>query len=200
MDFTQAGLYLLTALALLGSPGPAVVVLLSVARAGGWRMGLRTYAGLELALGLVAALTLGGVYALIISLPFAKPVLLALSLAYLIYLAYRIATAPVGVLQGGSVKTPGGFKAGLMLAVFNPKVYLSFAVLFSTFTLLPSATHDAVAKWLLLMLVLLCVDFLWVCAGVILSKIVLEPSTERMVNRSMAFVLILSVIVAFVAA
>lgn len=197
IDWVQAGLYVAMAVAMLGSPGPAVVALLSISRAGGFRAGFMTYLGLDITLVISAALTLAGVYAIIFTVPFIKPVLVALSLAYLLYLAWKIANAPVGTLSSADGKRPGGFWAGVFLAVFNPKVYVSFTAVFSTFTLSPDPFTDAAAKWILISIVIFVVDILWVLAGTFLGKIDMPAHVERRVNWLMALVLLLSVTFAY---
>ncbi|MEC8026783.1 MAG: hypothetical protein VX170_03880 [Pseudomonadota bacterium] len=91
-----------------------------------------------------ALLVATGVTAALWALPGAAPVIQAVGLAYLLYLAYRIATAPVGAAAGTRA---AGWLPAFALAIANPKVYAAIGAVFAGHTLIAGqATPDAIAK------------------------------------------------------
>src|SRR5687767_12697658 len=93
----------LAAAALMGSPGPSTVSLTASGAAFGLRRSLPYCAGLIAGTLAVLLAVVAGVTALLLTLPGAAPVLTAASAVYIIYLAYRIASAPLSA-QGVDAK------------------------------------------------------------------------------------------------
>jgi threonine/homoserine/homoserine lactone efflux protein len=60
MDVPSVGLFVVAAVVLLGSPGPAVAALVAIGRGEGFSRGLRFYAGLQIGLALAAAASATG--------------------------------------------------------------------------------------------------------------------------------------------
>src|SRR5689334_13664136 len=132
MNGTANGLFLLAAVALLGSPGPGIAALLAVTRGGGLGAGLRDYAGLQVGLAIAAVL-------------------------HLAYLAWESGTAPVAAPgnAGISASPIGGF----FLGIPKPRAYLAFASLMASTTLVSGGVSaDAALKWALIVGVILVVD------------------------------------------
>lgn len=65
MDVAETARFLVAAIALLGSPGPAIAALLAVGRAEGWAGGLRFFAGLQIGLASAAAISVVGLFVVI---------------------------------------------------------------------------------------------------------------------------------------
>ena len=126
IDLVDAGLFLLGATVLLGSPGPGIAALVAVGRGRGFTRSLKFYAGLQLGLATAASLCAAGLFSLIRSVPHALGAMTVLAAAYLAVLAWRIATAPVGHADGAA---PAEFAetapAGFLLGVTNPKAYVA---------------------------------------------------------------------------
>ena len=99
--------FLLAAVALAGSPGPATLSLTATGAAFGARRGAAYLAGIVVGMVAVMAIVASGVVGLLLAVPGATPVVTALAAAYFLYLAWRIATAPPladdGVLADGDV-------------------------------------------------------------------------------------------------
>ena len=119
MNWCAVGLFTAAATALLGSPGPGIAALLAVGRAQGWARGLRYYGGLQLGLGCVVAICGAGLLSLLARNPVISRALVIGAAIYLVYLAYSIATSPVG--EPASAR-PGAYSAiaGLLLGITNP--------------------------------------------------------------------------------
>jgi threonine/homoserine/homoserine lactone efflux protein len=185
--------FLATATALLGSPGPGIAALLAVGRVEGWGA-LRYYAGLQLGLAIAFGATAVGLLSFLKAVPVAVRVMMLGSAAYLIYLAYRIATAPVGsVLRSG--QAPSSPMSGFVLGVANPKAYAAFASLLASQTLVENDREiDALLKWSICVFVAIVVDLAWLFVGVKLQQAALRPLTERGLNITLAATILLAAI------
>ena len=96
---------------------------------------------------MAAGITTAGLFSLLAAFPSALRVMTILATVYLIYLAWKIASSPVGETakpRNGAHASPA---MGFLLGVTNPKAYLAFASLLASYTLIKdSAQHDAFAK------------------------------------------------------
>jgi threonine/homoserine/homoserine lactone efflux protein len=183
------------ALALMGSPGPAT--LSSAAAGAAYRLRAVPYV-LGIALGTITVMVLvaAGVTGLITSIPGAAPVISGLAAAYILYLAWRIATAPpVGALDRQAAAPP--FLGGYALAVVNPKAYGAMGALFSGFPLIPD---DPVTGGMLKVAILagfaLAINATWMSVGAGLARAMRNPRTSRALNVTFAVLLVASVVAA----
>lgn len=184
--------FILAAVALLGSPGPAIAALLAVGRVDGWTGGLRFYAGLQIGLATAAGISIAGLFAAVSTFPAALLAMSLIATVYLLYLAYKIATAPVGKKDGNGSQS-SSLLAGLLLGVTNPKAYLAFASLFASFLLVEAdVTADSVAKWSIVVAVMIVVDLAWLWIGVRLGRLNLSDRAERRVNVTLAGTIVLA--------
>jgi threonine/homoserine/homoserine lactone efflux protein len=182
MDLRAIGLFLLSAVALLGSPGPGIASLLAVGKSAGLSRGLKYYAGLQVGLALAAAVVAVGVISVFDSYPGLIRGMTWVASIYLVYLAYAIATSPVGAVAGRK-PAPASPAAGLFLGVTNPKGYLAFAsLLASPLRLATQSTHNVTLKWALCVAVILIVDLVWLWFGVFVGTRKLNPNSERTLN------------------
>jgi threonine/homoserine/homoserine lactone efflux protein len=85
---------LLTSLAVMGSPGPATISLTASGVAYGVRRTARYLAGIIPGTLIVLLAVAAGLPGALLAVPGLRPVLLAVSIAYVLYLAFHIATAP----------------------------------------------------------------------------------------------------------
>src|SRR3954469_4906734 len=102
LSFINAGLFSLAAIALLGSPGPAIAALLAVAKGQGLRRGLVFYGGLQVGLALAAAASAVGLFSVLQAFPAVLTAMSIMATMYLMYIAYKIAVAPVGLPEEAS--------------------------------------------------------------------------------------------------
>lgn len=195
MDATP--LYLLTSLALVGSPGPNTMSLTAIGAAFGTRRGVRYMIGLDLGMVAVVAVVASGLWAVILAYPGVAPVITVAASLYLLYLAYKIATA----LPMSRMEAPGrapGIWPGVLLSLTNPKAYVSVAAVVSRYTLLPGRpVADEFLKGGLFLALVVVVNVLWLAAGSLLARAVTNPTVGRWVNIGFAMVLVLSVLAAF---
>lgn len=188
--------FIVAAAALTGSPGPNTLAIAATSAAFGMRRSLALFAGTFFGVIAVMMVTASGLTGLVLAQPGVGPVVRVLAAAYMVYLAYRIATAPVGPQAAGS-ESPPGFVAGLFLSFGNPKAYAAMAALYSSFVLLPEApVADAAVKSIIIMLVMLLVGCLWLVVGSALTRSLRRPALGRAINIGFAVLLVASVALA----
>ena len=192
--------FLLAAIALAGSPGPATLSLAAASAAfGAWRV-----AGyfMGILIGMVGVMTIvaSGVVGLVLAVPGATPVVTAAAALYFVWLAWRIATAPPLTYEAGE-RRPPSFMGGLGLSLINPKGYAAMAALFSGFVLLrQSVAFDVAVKIALLTVLIAVVNIAWLLTGALLTRFFRDSRTNRIVNVSFAILLLVSVALALRAA
>lgn len=191
-------LLLLAALPLMGSPGPATLSLAAVGSAFGVRAGLPFMVGIASGTLVVICIVATGVTGIVLALPGAVPVLVTLGGAYIIWLAWKIATAPPAAERGTGERAPA-LAGGLLLALANPKAYATFAAVFSGQVVVPDdPLVDAGVKIATLMVAIVVLDIVWLALGSALARVMAEPRLARAINIGFAVLLVLSVAAALV--
>jgi threonine/homoserine/homoserine lactone efflux protein len=185
--------FILAALALCGSPGPATVSLAATGAAFGSLRGLAYMIGIDAGMVVVMAVTAAGVTSLVLAVPGAAPVVAILAALYFIHLAWRIATAPP-LSQDAAQGSEPTFAAGVLLSLINPKGYAAMAALFSGFVLIRDRPEfDAAFKVAVLTVIVASVNAAWLFAGAALTRFFREPRTSRIINVTFAILLVASV-------
>ncbi|KIC47278.1 amino acid transporter LysE [Ruegeria sp. ANG-S4] len=181
---------------LLITPGPGVLTTAGIGSAFGFRAGLGFVAGLMLGGFINMMLVVSGVAALALAIPVLRTILLFASVAYLMFLAWRIASA--GSRVGFSpAASPLGFRNGLTLQFINPKAYVVGTALFSGFAFLPEApVWEVVLKIIVFNLIWLPVHMIWLSAGAKLGSLNLSERSHRTINAAMAFSLLVVALIA----
>lgn len=198
MDPVALGIFLTAAVGLLGSPGPAIAALIAVGRARGLVGGLPYFLGLQLGLATAAGITAAGLFSLLAAFPSALRVMTIAATVYLIYLACKIASSPVGETAPASNGAHASPAAGFLLGVTNPKAYLAFASLLASYTLIKgSVQQDTFTKWVLLVAVMIVVDLVWLYVGVFLRGLILSPNSERVLNVTLGLPVLIAAGLAF---
>jgi len=187
--------------ALLGSPGPGIAALIVSGRTRGVRGSSPLFGAMQSGLTLSATLSASGLAAVAGASPGSRFALTLVSALYLLWLAWSIATAPVGgstsaAERGRSLGLPGGF----ILGAANPKAYLAFISLFGSFAIVdpPYGWQDSLLKAVVCITVTMIVDFLWVLVGVALGRMKLTATAEHRMNLSMAGAILLALCVTLV--
>ncbi len=188
--------FILTGLALAGSPGPATLSLAATGAAFGARHGFGYMAGIIVGMVCVMAITATGIAGLLLAIPGAAPVVSALAATYFAWLAWRIATAPPLGDDALHRRKPS-FAAGILLSLINPKGYAAMAALFSGFVLIEDRiVFDAVAKIAVLAVIITAVNTAWLSAGATLTRCFHDPRTNRAINVVFAVALVASIVFA----
>ncbi|MFS8113284.1 LysE family transporter [Rhizobium jaguaris] len=195
--FEQTALYpiltlLLASLVIMGSPGPSTISATAVGAVYGFRRSIGYVCGLIAGTMVVLLAVAVGVVAVLLSVPHGASALTAVSTVYILYLAFRIATAPPLARRGDQAATPA-FAGGFLLAVANPKAYLAIAAVFAGVSLFKDQrTLDAVSKIALLSMMIVIIHLCWLLAGTSLSRFLQNPTISRIVYMSLAGILIVT--------
>ena len=185
---------ILASLALMGSPGPATMSMAATGAAFGFGRGVPYLLGINLGTTCVLIMIALGVTGLILAIPGVAPVLITLAALYILYLAYKIATAPPLSTQTGSGEAPRLWN-GLALALANPKAYAAIGAVFSSFILIEGEpTGDAMAKVAVLTCMIFMINSVWLGVGASLARVFQSPASSRVVNVGFAILLVISVV------
>lgn len=181
---------------LIATPGPGVLSIAGVGSGFGFIAGQRFLWGLWLGNFLVGLAVIFGLKAIIFSVPYLPEALLGLSLAYLSYLAFKIAFAGTEIAFIKADRIPGFFDA-LALQAINPKAYAVNATFFTTFSFWPDQfTAMILIKILIVNAIWIPIHFGWLYAGAILRKLNLPAHIQRGINIFMALSMGIVVILA----
>ncbi|MGY3439057.1 MULTISPECIES: LysE family translocator [unclassified Marinovum] len=175
---------------LIITPGPGVLSTAGVGAAYGFRPGLAYVAGLFLGTNLVALAVITGLAAIVLSVPGLREVLMVASVAYLLYLAARIAFARsrIAFIEA---KAPPGIGAGVLLQAINPKAYAVNTALITGFAFYPaSLAVETGLKLLIMNLIWIPIHLGWLWAGVALHRLNLPARTQRAINYAMALAML----------
>ncbi|MEP1535711.1 MAG: LysE family translocator [Paracoccaceae bacterium] len=178
---------------LIITPGPGVLSLAGVGSAFGRKQGMHYLTGLFLGHNLVALATVSGLAAIIIADPRIRTVLFIASTAYLLYLAFRIATAGsrIAFIEA---REPPGLMGGLALQTINPKAYAVNTAIFSGFNFFPSSLMtEVVLKFIMFNAIWIPIHILWLWLGVTLGQLDLPSRTHRAINIGMSLAMLLVV-------
>jgi threonine/homoserine/homoserine lactone efflux protein len=179
---------LVAALAIMGSPGPATVAVTAAVSAYGLRRCVPYVLGLVAGTLVVLASVASGVTAALLALPVLRVVLLAASAAYILRLAYRVATAPP-LREAGTEPAPS-LAAGLFLGVANPKAWLGIAAVFASARLADGTAVDAGVKVAILSALAVAIMTAWTLVGASVAPLLRDERHSRIVNRSLAVALV----------
>jgi len=189
------GALVLTSLAIMGSPGPATISLVAAGSAHGVRRSLPYLAGIVAGTTTVLVAVATGITAALLALPALRSVLLAVAAAYILWLAYHIATAPP-LAEQASASAPPSLTGGALLGVANPKAWVAIAAVFASARLAHGATSDAAAKTAVLVAMIVVINATWLAAGRSLAPLLRDARRARVVNAVLATALVAATAVA----
>ncbi len=178
---------------LIITPGPGVLSLAGVGSAFGRHSGLKYLIGLFLGHNLVALATVSGLAAVILADPRIRTVLFVASTCYLLYLAFRIASAGSRVAFIEARKPPG-IVGGLALQAINPKAYAVNLAIFSGFNFLPASLFtEVLLKFIIFNAIWIPIHVLWLWLGITLRQLNLPTKVHRAINIGMSIAMLLVV-------
>jgi threonine/homoserine/homoserine lactone efflux protein len=184
---------------LFGSPGPATLGLAATGATVGFKKGLGFLAGVLL--GLLVA-TIGaavGIVSLFSAFPNIALSLQIIGSIYILYIAYKIASAPVLKSENlNAIKAPN-FSDGFILNLLNPKAYAAFFAIFSQFLLPYQNNLTSLFMTALVCLIVTCVvDVIWLYLGGMLRGVFEQEKPARIMRASFAVAMILAVVYVFI--
>jgi threonine/homoserine/homoserine lactone efflux protein len=136
---------------------------------------------------LVAVAT--GITATLLAMPALRAVLLVISAAYILWLAYRVATAPPPAAPTATAAAPS-LVGGVLLGVANPKAWVAIAAVFASARLADAATTDAAAKIAVLAGMIVLIMVAWLIAGAAFASMLRDPARARLINTALAAALV----------
>ena len=185
----SVGPLLLAALAVMGSPGPATISLVAVGSAYGVRRSLPYLAGIIAGTTVVLLAVAAEITAALLAIPAIASVLIGISAAYILWLAYRIATAPPLSERAVASDAPS-LLGGALLGVANPKAWVAIAAVFASVQLADAAAVDAAAKIGVLTAMIIVINATGIAAGAPVAPLLPDPRRARVINTALAAALI----------
>jgi threonine/homoserine/homoserine lactone efflux protein len=183
------GPLVLISLAIMGSPGPATISLVAAGSVYGVRRSLPYLVGVIGGTTTVLLAVATGITAALLALPAIGAALLGISTAYIVWLAYHIATATPLAEQTAAADAPS-FAGGALLGLANPKAWVGIAAVFSSAHLADDAATDAAAKIAVLTAMISVIMPTWLVAGTSLAPLLRDPRRARVVNAALPVMLV----------
>jgi threonine/homoserine/homoserine lactone efflux protein len=186
-----------TGLVVMGSPGPSTLSLVAVSAAYGVRPAVAYGVGLVVGATAVLLAVATGVTAVLVALPMVRRLLLMVAVAYVLWLAVRLASSST---FGGLDVAAGrpSVWGGVLLGALNPKAWGALAAVFLSGRLAPAPVLDTTAKVVVLTALIVVVHAGWLVAGRLLAPALRAPRRARAVNLALAGLLALAMVPALV--
>lgn len=175
------------ALAASISPGPVNIVALSSGAQFGFRASLRHVSGATVGFTLLLLLIGLGLHELLSQWPFLAQIIQWAGVAFLLFLAYKLAADDGELGAGKPVRGPSFFH-GAAMQWLNPKAWLASLAGMGAYV----ADGDALRVWqFAAVYFVVCYGSIacWAYAGSYLRSYLQVPARVRVFNRSMAFLL-----------
>jgi threonine/homoserine/homoserine lactone efflux protein len=194
MTKEQAIAFLLFSVAAAGTPGPSNLLLTATGAHVGVLRGLPALLGVSLGMGVMMFAVAFGLGAAVLASPIVLRALNWLGAAFLLWLAWKIATAGRGgAVAGGK---PVGFVGAAAFQWINPKSWLVCASAAGTYLGAGSgsAFTQALAFGALFVLASLPCCFVWLAFGATAQRLLRSDRARRTFNVTMGLLLAASVV------
>ena len=189
------GSLVITSALLLATPGPAPLALAATGAVFGVRRGVPFLLGILCGLLSVIVLSGTGVAVVLATMPSSRLALQLIGAAYILYVAYRIASAPIVRHQSASSGNAPSFLNGFVFNLLNVKAYATFLALFSQFQLPGySTTGSAIMLGLITFSIGVAVDVLWLIVGQFLRPVFESPRFARPMRILFAAAMLIAVL------
>jgi len=175
------------------TPGPNNMMLMASGVNFGFRRTLPHLLGVCLGFPAMVALVGFGLDAIFSHFPGFLVALRYVSVAYMLWLAYKIATA--GPVRGtDSVRRPLGFFGAAAFQWVNPKGWVMAISALTTYTVMADYTGSAAIVVLVFLLLAFPSSGIWVVSGAAMRPILSDPARARPFNVMMAVLLLTSIV------
>ena len=193
----QAIAFLLFAVAAAGTPGPSNLLLTATGAHVGVLRGVPCLLGVTIGMGVMMFVVAFGLGSVVIANPTVLRVLNWIGAAFLLWLAWKIATA--GRSDGAAGRKPVGFIGAAAFQWINPKSWLVCASAAATFLQdgARSALAQSAAFGLTFVLASLPSCFPWLAFGAVLQRVLRSERARRIFNGVMGALLAASVLLIF---
>ncbi|MCG8611340.1 MAG: LysE family transporter [Pseudomonadales bacterium] len=184
---------------LLGSPGPAPIALSASGATYGVRNSVPFLCGILSGLSFAIIGAAVGLALLLATFPKVAYAVQLLGAIYVLYIAYKIATAPFLALNADGLALAPTFWDGFILNLLNPKAYAAFFAIFSQFQLpVNNAFSSELLTGLVCLAVAAVVDVVWLLMGGLIRPVLSSPKKSRIVRVSMSVSMVVVVAIALV--
>ena len=181
--------YIIISFLMMVTPGPGVLSLAGVGAGFGWKVGMMYLIGLFFGTNGVALLVVLGFKQFLFEIDGVEITFLLLSLSYLSFLSWRIATSDNKTGFKQSLKAPRLYE-GIFLQFVNPKAYVVQGHLFVVLSLgLASFNTEIIVKFIIVNSIWIPIHLLWLWLGISLKKWSLAVNKQIWVNRGMGLAL-----------
>ena len=186
--------YIIISFLMMVTPGPGVLSLAGVGAGFGWKVGMMYLIGLFFGTNGVALLVVLGFKQFLFEIDGVEITFLLLSLSYLSFLSWRIATSDNKTGFKQSLKAPRLYE-GIFLQFVNPKAYVVQGHLFVVLSLsMASYSNEIIVKFIIVNSIWIPIHLLWLWLGISLKKWSLAINKQIWVNRGMGLALFAVVI------
>ena len=186
--------YIIISFLMMVTPGPGVLSLAGVGAGFGWKVGMMYLIGLFFGTNGVALLVVLGFKQFLFEIDGVEITFLLLSLSYLSFLSWRIATSDNKTGFKQSLKAPRLYE-GIFLQFVNPKAYVVQGHLFVVLSLgMASYSTEIIVKFIIVNSIWIPIHLLWLWLGISLKKWSLAVNKQVWVNRGMGLALFAVVI------
>ncbi|MCO4757898.1 MAG: LysE family translocator [Oceanospirillaceae bacterium] len=169
-----------------GTPGPNNVMLTaSGANFGYWRT-LPHMVGIVIGILVMNILVAAGLGVVFEQYPAVQSTLKVAASAYLVFLAWKIATAKTSSMQGDSDSRPMSLMGGALFQFLNPKAWMMVITAIGSFTLAGDDYWSSVF-WVAVIFMLMgfpCIS-LWAAFGTLVGRFLSSPAAQRWFNLIM---------------
>ena len=181
--------YIIISFLMMVTPGPGVLSLAGVGAGFGWKVGMMYLIGLFFGTNGVALLVVLGFKQFLFEIDGVEITFLLLSLSYLSFLSWRIATSDNKTGFKQSLKAPRLYE-GIFLQFVNPKAYVVQGHLFVVLSLgLASFNTEIIVKFIIVNSIWIPIHLLWLWLGISLKKWSLCVNKQIWVNRGLGLAL-----------
>lgn len=186
--------YIIISFLMMVTPGPGVLSLAGVGAGFGWKVGMMYLIGLFFGTNGVALLVVLGFKQFLFEIDGVEITFLLLSLSYLSFLSWRIATSDNKTGFKQSLKAPRLYE-GIFLQFVNPKAYVVQGHLFVVLSIgMASYSNEIIVKFIIVNSIWIPIHLLWLWLGISLKKWSLAVNKQIWVNRGMGLALFAVVI------
>jgi threonine/homoserine/homoserine lactone efflux protein len=170
-----------------GSPGPSIAALVARVISKGFRDVLPFLLAMWIGEAIWLSLAVFGLAVVAQTFHLAFVIVKWAGVAYLVYLAWKMWTAPVSVREGDLPREDSParlFLAGMAVTLGNPKIMMFYLALLPTIIDLASVTALGWAELTLTMaVVLIAIDLAWVFAAAQARKLLKSRRAMKIANR-----------------
>lgn len=185
----SVGPLLFISLTIMGSPGPATISLMAAGAAYGVRLPLPYLIGIVAGTTIVLLAVATGITVALLTVPAIGSILIWISAAYILWLAYQIAATPPRSAPTAASST-FSVAGGALLGIANPKAWVAIAAVFASGHLADDTTTDAAAKVVVLTAMIFAICAIWLVAGTSIAPLLRDRRRARVVNAALAMALV----------